>query len=292
MSKIKDVFKDYKEENNLTNAEIENVNLYKKSKKIEINLKAEKQVKLDDISDIEEYLKERFHVEKASILVNYVENEEKGAKTLFPQKVKEDWKDIVKYLSKKLPLCKAILGESTIDVESNIITIVLKSKSAEFLHSNEIDKEIEKIVLNLYGIKCKVEYKEDVTENIIEEQKKYLENLERTACESLIQEIKLQDEIAKEIEQKEKEFNEEVQESEEKSPLILGRTGKINEQIVKIADLSTDYGRVALEGKVISVDSRELKNGKTLAMFNLYDGTSTITCKSFITEDKAQKVMR
>ena len=38
MSKIKDVFKDYQEENNLINAEIENINLFKKSKKIEIHI--------------------------------------------------------------------------------------------------------------------------------------------------------------------------------------------------------------------------------------------------------------
>ena len=61
---------------------------------------------------------------------------------------------------------------------------------------------------------------------------------------------------------------------------------------MKIVDLTTDYGKVALEGKVISVDSRELKNGKTLAQFNLYDGTSTITCKSFLASDKKDIVMR
>ena len=105
-------------------------------------------------------------------------------------------------------------------------------------------------------------------------------------------EIKLQDEIAKEIEAKEKEFTEETNNVEGKHSLILGRSPKIKEQIVKISDLSTDYGRVAIEGKVISVDSRELKNGKTLAQFNLYDGTSTITCKSFVTEEKAKDVMR
>lgn len=157
------------------------------------------------------------------------------------------------------------------------------------MHSNGIDKEIENIVLNLYGIKCKVEYKEDVNEDIINEQKKYLEDLERTACEDLMNEIKLQDEI---MEQKEKESNEVTDEDVGKSQLILGRTSKIKERIVKISDLSTDYGRVSLEGEVVSVDSRELKNGKTLAMFNLYDGTSTITCKSFVPEEKTKKVMR
>ena len=46
-----------------------------------------------------------------------------------------------------------------------------------------------------------------------------------------------------------------------------------------------------MQGKVIRTDSRELKNGKTLVMFDVYDGTSTITCKSFVEPEKVQKVM-
>ena len=289
MSKIKDVFKDYKEENNLINAEIDNVNLFKKSKKLEIFLKIKEEIKIGEISSFEDYLKERFKIEKVSIIV---ENREKGAIPLFPQKIKEDWKDILEYLSKHFPLCKAILGTSSIELEDNKIIVSLKTKGSDFLHSYEIDKEIERLILNIYGEKHKVEFREDVNENIIKEQEKYLENLEKTVCEDLMQEIRVKDEIAKEIEQKEKEFKEEISEGTEKTPLILGRSDKIKDQIMKISDLSTDYGRVALEGKVISVDSRELKNGKTLAMFNLYDGTSTITCKSFINEDIKDEVMR
>ena len=286
---IKDVFKDYKEENNIINAKIENINLFKKSKKLEIKLKIQEPIKIGEISSFEEYLKNRFQIQK--VLID-VENEKKGDSPLFSQKLQKDWKDIVDYLSKNFPLTKAILRSSTVDVIENKVIVILKTKNADFLHSYEIDKEIEHIVSNLYGIKCKVEYKEDVTENIIKEQEEYLNSLEKIACDDLMYEINVQNEIAKEIEQKEKEAEEEQNKEDAKLPLIFGRTDKIKDQIVKIADLTTDYGRVAIEGKVISVDSRELKNGKTLAMFNIYDGTSTITCKSFIEAEKVEQVMR
>ena len=81
------------------------------------------------------------------------------------------------------------------------------------------------------------------------------------------------------------------EEPEEETPLILGRNANIKEQIVKISDLTADYGKVALQGKVIRTDSRELKNGKTLVMFDIYDGTSTITCKAFVEPEKIVKVM-
>ena len=289
MSKIKDVFKDYKEENNIINAEIENINLFKKSKKIEIELSVEEPIKIGEISSFEDYLKERFQIEKIALKI---QNGEKGVRPLFPQEIKNDWKDIVEYLSKNFPLTNAILGTSSVEVIENKVIVSLKTKSADFLHSYEIDKEIENIVFNLYGVKCKVEYREDISEDTIKEQEKYLESLEKIACDDLMYEINVQNEIAKEIEQKEKEAKEEQSKEDAKLPLIFGRTDKIKDQIVKISDLTTDYGRVAIEGKVISVDSKELKNGKTLAMFNIYDGTSTITCKSFIEAEKVDQVMR
>ena len=282
---IKDVFKDYKEENNIIDAQIENINLFKKSKKLEIKLITQKSIKIGEISTFEDYLKERFQIQKISL---EIENKGKVEKNLFTQK---DWNDIVDYTSKKFPLCKTILDESSVSVIENNITIFLKTKGAEFLHSYEIDKEIENIAYNLYGVKCKVKYKEEVSKDLIKEQEEYLNNLEKIACDDLMHEIEAQNEIAKEIEEQEKKAKEEQTDEKVKHPLILGRTDKIKDQIVKIADLTADYGRVAIEGKVISIDSRELKNGKTLAQFNIYDGTSTITCKSFIEKDKVEKVM-
>ncbi len=286
---VKDVFKDYKEENNIINAQIENIDLFKKSKKLEIKLKAEEPIKIAEISTFEDYLKNRFQIQKVIIKM---ENMEKGVRPLFPYKLQEDWQDIIEYISKNFPIAKAILKSSSIEIEENRIIIILKTKSTDFLYSYKIDKEIEQIIYNLYGIKTKVECIENVTEDLILEQEKYLESLEKMACSDIMNEINVQNEIAKELEQKEKEAKEKEKNGETKTNLIFGRTDKIKDQIVKISDLTTDYGRVSIEGKVISVDSRELKNGKILVQFNVYDGTSTITCKSFVEKDKANQIMR
>ena len=77
---------------------------------------------------------------------------------------------------------------------------------------------------------------------------------------------------------------------QENSPLILGRSLNIKETLVKVEDLSIDSGKIALEGEVLNIDSRELKSGKFLLTFDLYDGSSTITCKSFIVPEKLKEV--
>ena len=40
------------------------------------------------------------------------------------------------------------------------------------------------------------------------------------------------------------------------------------------------------------MEDRELKSGKTLLSFDLYDGTSTLTCKAFLEKGKAKKIIK
>ncbi len=282
---LKDIFKDYQNDGRILNTIIENINLYKKSNKLEIILNSEEKIDLIELSNFENYLKERFKISTVEIKINYSINIENT--------INEDWESIVKYLSQKFPLIRPILGNSNVKMEDKKIVVVLNSKNADFLHSYEVDKEIAALAQNLYGTSYKVEYRENINEETKHKQEEFLEKLQKDACKNLIRETAemKQKEAEQKREQKMMEAEEAGEEDEEYTPLILGRSPNIKEQIVKIVDLTSDYGKVALEGKVISTDSRELKNGKTLVMFNLYDGTSTITCKSFVEPEKVSKVM-
>ena len=167
LNAVKDVFKDYKEQNNIVNAQIENINLFKKSHKLEISLITEKQIALEEIDKFEEYLKIRFQIQNVSLNIKMGGN---GDRHLFPSEIKINWKNVVTYLSKKFPLTKAILNNTDIKQAENKLIVLLNTKNADFLHSYEIDKEIEKIVNNVYGLKLKVEFEENVTEDDLKKQ--------------------------------------------------------------------------------------------------------------------------
>ena len=83
----------------------------------------------------------------------------------------------------------------------------------------------------------------------------------------------------------------ELPEEDNSSPLILGNSLTINEPLIKIKDLGVDDKKVSLEGEVINSEDRELKSGRVLYSFDLYDGTSTLTCKAFLDKKNAKKVM-
>ena len=82
LNAVKDVFKDYNEANNIIDAQIENINLFKKSHKLEISLITEKQIQLEEIDKFEEYLKNRFQIQKIDLIIK---NGEKGDSPLFCQ---------------------------------------------------------------------------------------------------------------------------------------------------------------------------------------------------------------
>ena len=87
-------------------------------------------------------------------------------------------------------------------------------------------------------------------------------------------------------------FEAPIEEPAEITPLILGRSLNIKETLVKVEDIGVDSGKISLDGEIINMDSRELKSGKFLVLFDLYDGTSTITCKAFVVPEKVKEVLK
>ena len=96
-----------------------------------------------------------------------------------------------------------------------------------------------------------------------------------------------------------------IPEQEEDTPLIYGRSLNLSTPITKITDIGVDSGNVILEGKLLNVELdpkdedinlgikvRELKSGKLLVIFSMYDGTNTIDCKVFSAPEKIDKLKK
>jgi len=73
---------------------------------------------------------------------------------------------------------------------------------------------------------------------------------------------------------------------EEEQKYIMGKPSKAKEKQIKIKDITANDGRVTLEGRVLTCECRETKSGKGMLIIDLYDGTGTMTCKSFAKDIK------
>ena len=83
------------------------------------------------------------------------------------------------------------------------------------------------------------------------------------------------------------------QTDDEESPLIYGRNTNIKDPLLKVVDLSIDTGKACIDGEIVNIgEVRELKTGKFLIPFDVYDGSSTITCKIFAKPEENKQIMK
>ena len=298
---IKEVFKDYNSKSiALNDSKIKTINLFKKTNKLELKLIASGCIKIADLYDFERYLEKRFDIKEVIIEIEYENKTEVDLKL--------EWPDIVKYMAFKHPLIKALLKDSNIEIQEKNLIVNLPRKGKETLDAGKFDKTLEDIIFNIYGEKLKVKYVENITEEmmlklkmqaeenerqIVMEAQKATKEFEKEVAECIpnaenypmdidnmpippmMDEIPLEEDYLAELEQAEQEKN-----------VILGKPSKAKENKVKIKEISADNKRITIEGRVVSCECRETKTGKGMIIFELYDGTGMITCKSFTTDSK------
>ena len=203
-------------------------------------------------------------------------------------------------MAHKYPLTKPmLLIKSDVDVVEKNITVRMHIKGADFLRAKKTDKELVKVLKNLFGIEYTIELVEELSKEDMMAIKKKLENEEK--------------EIIHNIEEKNREFQAQNQANEvpeyhdvdykmpedidgyipqegvmpedvtyeEPQEYIMGKPSKAKEKHMNIKDITANDGRVTLEGRILTSEVRQTKSGKGMLIFDLYDGTGTITVKSF-----------
>ena len=310
---IKEVFVDYQNDNPLLDAQIENINLYKKTNKLQVEVESSNPIHINEMEDFENYLIKRFHVDKALIDIHYKDVE-------IEQDVENQWTNVINYVTRKEPFSKAILTGSKLDVSGKNISVKLALKGADFLLAKKFDKGLEHLLSNIYNENYVVKFEENLADNymeLLEEKKKKEEEealkfLKIQAAQEAKEQKEKKMEAKKQNEEKAKADNKQAQnvpgqvpppmpkeekpkEEEKDTPLIMGRNMNVKGDPIKIKDISVDSDKVVIDGELIAdtMDSREIKNGeKVILMFNVYDGTSSITCKAFLDTDKFKTVSK
>ena len=111
-----------------------------------------------------------------------------------------------------------------------------------------------------------------------------------------VQEEKKEEQEEKKAEKKqEKKFEKKFERKfEKKDPdgdanLIYGRD--FNDETIELSQVVTEMGEITIRGKIISFDTREIRNEKTIIMFAVTDFTDTIMVKMFVRNDQLASVL-
>ena len=71
--------------------------------------------------------------------------------------------------------------------------------------------------------------------------------------------------------------------------VIYGRD--FEEEAMRIEDIIGEIGEVVIRGKILTVDKREIKNEKTIIIFDVTDFSDTMTVKMFARNDQVQEIL-
>ena len=293
--KIGEVFSDYKTNSNIKYAQIECLNVLKKTNTLEVDLYYDEYIEIKEIWYFEKFLTERFSFSNIEMKIKYHE-------AVAKKDISSEWKNIIAYMAHKYPLMKPmLLLKSDVEIDGKDILVKMHIKGADFLRAKKTDKKLEQVLENLFGQKYNINLREDISKEEVEKAKKRIEEEEEAIIAHIEEENRKNEEITEEVNlpeyvdpdykmPTEADYIPDTIDSIEddtniEEPVsvsyIMGKPSKAKEKYVTIKDLNAESGRVTLEGRVISTSVRETKSGKGMIIFEIYDGTGIITIKSF-----------
>ena len=301
--KIEEIFSDYKTTSNIAEAQIVKINLNKKLNILEIGLYSDEYIEVKEIWYFEKFLRERFKFEQTHIVVKYKEG-------TYIKRIDDEWKNIICYMAHKYPLMKPLLLlKSTIELKENNINIYMKIKGADFLKARKLDRELENVIYHLFGKKYNVKIEEKLAEEVIKEYKEKTKEIEKQAIDEAMHNIEMQTHKKEENISNVNNYSEAdippipegiyndadyampvdeglgyappIEELPQAENIIFGKPSRGKEKKLKIKEIDANSGKITLEGRIVNAECRETKTGKGMLIFELYDGTGIITCKSF-----------
>jgi len=276
MKKVNEAFSDYESSGNINTAIIKSVTLRKRTKILEMEISSDNYIEIGEIESFNKFIREKFDLSDSKITVKYADG-------VAIRPIEEELKNIVYSMSNKYPALKAAVNNSEYEVIGNTINFNFKIPVSGFLKTMSYDKEINKVLKYMYDKQYNINFVDKINSEELEK----IEEDKRANEMKVLKELKTTQssnmpEMPKKVEENKQEVKAEGDGKKAGNAfLIVGRNPNIKDRIVKINDITPNEGRVAIEGEISNLEAKELRSGKTLVSFDLYDGSNSMTCKVF-----------
>lgn len=287
MKRINEVFSDFNTGSNISTALVESAVLKKKSKTLELAISSDRYIEIQEIEELNNFIKRRFYLEHSKIAINYTEE-------VKMKPIEEEIKNIISYVSNKHPFLRVAVNNCDYEISGNTITLKFRVPVSTMFRDLKYDREIREGIKSFYGKSYNIKFVDNVDADElirlqVEEEKKRMSMI-RSEIRSTGPSIPK--DTTPTVPSEGDKGKDDKKSGKMNNPfLILGRNSNIKESLIRISDASPEEGRVALYGELSNMETKELRSGKILVSFDLYDGTGSLTCKSFLKPEQADDVI-
>ncbi len=200
--------------------------------------------------------------------------------------ISEHWENILYVIKRNNPAVASILRKSKIDFSKNQIHIVFEDQGLEnTFHQYNTSELIDKICQKNLNQKFKVAtsaLKSDI------EGLEAFEKMKNEEIEAIVQSATAAFDEEKLRRPEAPRASSGGKKSDKPSGVLF--RNRIKRNISMIEEIVQEEEVYAIEGKVITTDSRELKGGKYLYKVFVSDGTNAICCKQFLKKNEYEEL--
>lgn len=194
--------------------------------------------------------------------------------------VQEYWGLFLEWVHREIPSVNGWLTRSTQEIQGeNLLLKMGDQMSLDLAKKKGIDGAIVKFYEKYFGLRLNVKVLLEAKENKAEEFEEFQQKLQQEQREFIEQMM-----TAMEAEVPGGDSGD-----EEAVPLQIGY--EIKEQPVPIIEIQDEEKKIAVQGTIFGLDSKELRNGSTLFTYNLTDFTDSLQIKMFAKTKDDLKIM-
>ncbi|GGF97075.1 PolC-type DNA polymerase III [Paenibacillus aceti] len=193
------------------------------------------------------------------------------------QIVKEYWKLFLEWVQREVPSVNGWMTRAGYEVEDDFVTVSLSDAMAlELARKKNIDRAITTFYETYFGLELRVklhvaenneEALEEFQQRIVEEEREVIQRM----MESMAAETPPEEDNGEAVK------------------LQIGYD--IKDQPISLQELQDEEKRVTVQGTIFGLDSKELRNGNTLFMFNITDFSDSLQMKLFAKNKEDLKIM-
>ncbi|HEY8500935.1 MAG TPA: PolC-type DNA polymerase III N-terminal domain-containing protein, partial [Clostridia bacterium] len=239
------------------NALISNVKFNKKSGRLEIHLELPGMVRIDRVFNLEESLSSYFNV--PVLVIPHFE-----VKKIDSDFINNYNEDLVRIMAGQSKHYACLLEKAEFVLEGTNLNVCLSTNGSLILQAGDCHKELERFFKTCFGQNICVSFTDPpFDENDRDSYIKDKTIKEAEAVKNIVYSAEKTEKDKSRISDSKSVYK---SKSGSNTNVILGKAFK--DEAVPMSEVTIDSGRITVKGKVIRVETRLLKNGKTLFSFD------------------------
>lgn len=252
------------------------INVYKKTRRLEIHIACDTLIPFKAVSELEKKLRESFGLDSVIVKPKF------SVELSLQEVLDQYWESILFMINSRVALSRGIMAGCTCELQDKKLRIHLKTNGTAILRIRNCDQMIESILEESFGVSAKVEFVDFTLdeESIVKYLSKKEDEEARVVSDAM---AGYSVPSSPEGEAKPKE-----QKAVDPGGIILGKN--FTDSIMKMSDVTQDSGKVAICGDIFRVEAKELRSGKFIYMFDITDYSSSVSVKFFVEKDDIEYI--